>query len=81
MSRIEKHVEGLNLNDALQKHQNICDWLSPIDSITLQNDIHSRINETTGLWLLESKEFLDWVDGTRKLLWCHGIRKSYEIDV
>lgn len=40
---------------------------------TQQKDLINRRHEGTGLWLLESKEFNDWVDRSKQTLYCPGM--------
>jgi hypothetical protein len=48
--------------------------LSPLHFETKQKDILSRHQEGTGKWMLDSKEFNDWLSGPGRTLWCPGIR-------
>jgi hypothetical protein len=54
----------------------IVEWLSPLNFFATQDDIFSRGQKGTGQWLLESSEFRDWFSGSRKILWCPGIRMN-----
>jgi hypothetical protein len=44
-----------------------------------QQDTFSRQQEDTGEWLLEKKEFVDWVgkDESNPTLWCPGNRRRF----
>ena len=65
--------------DQLGKHHNdeerrkIEDWLFPFDFAAQHNDFNGRRQEGTGQWLLNSKEFRTWLDGTEQTLFCPGI--------
>ncbi len=56
-----------------QEQQAILEWLTPIDYASQQSDIINRRQEGTGLWLLTSEEFQEWVNQGRKTLFCPGI--------
>lgn len=49
-------------------------WLSPLDFLKKQNDVFVKHQEGTGEWILDSKEFNDWLLGSGTTLWCPGIR-------
>lgn len=66
------------------------DWLTPLNFSKVQRSIFQRRYGESGSWILESKEFLEWVkdehgdgeedgdgDGGRKdkVLWCTGARE------
>ena len=56
-----------------QERRVIIDWLTPIDYSTQQNDFISRQQEGTGQWLLNSKQFQDWLNKDKQTLFCPGI--------
>src|SRR3984885_1842 len=56
-----------------QEHQIIVDWLTPIDYAPQQSDFVARRREGTGQWLLDSKEFNEWLDQSKQTLFCPGI--------
>jgi hypothetical protein len=56
-----------------QERRVIIDWLTPIDYSTQQNDFISRQQEGTGQWLLDSKQFQDWLNKGKETLFCPGI--------
>lgn len=62
-----------------EERRAIINWLSPLNFFTKQNDVFSSRQEGTGQWLLESKDFKDWIWGTEKTLWCPGMRLKYPI--
>jgi Cdc6-like AAA superfamily ATPase len=51
----------------------VADWLTLIDYSTQQSDSINRRQEGTGLWLLSSTEFQEWVNHSKKTLFCPGI--------
>jgi hypothetical protein len=56
-----------------EQHYTIMQWLSPTDFPAQQHDIISRRQEGTGQWLLDSREFKDWLQGYDRILFCPGI--------
>jgi len=56
-----------------QESRAIMDWLTPIDYAPQQSDFISRRQEGTGLWLLNSREFQDWLSSSKQTLFCPGI--------
>ncbi|KAF2195041.1 hypothetical protein K469DRAFT_543196 [Zopfia rhizophila CBS 207.26] len=56
-----------------EEYQAILDWLTPLDYAPQQNDFISRRQEGTGQWLLDSKEFKDWLSETKQTLFCPGM--------
>jgi hypothetical protein len=55
----------------------ITDWLSSLNFRAQQDDVFVRRQKGTGQWLLEFKEFKDWLAGARRTLGCFGIRMSF----
>ena len=53
----------------------IAAWLSPLNFLIKQQDIISSRTDGTGEWLLRSPEFVNWIAGNEKALWCHGMRE------
>jgi hypothetical protein len=51
----------------------VLDWLTLTDYSTHQSDSINRRQEGTGLWLLNSTEFQEWVNHSKKTLFCSGI--------
>ncbi|KAJ7303833.1 ankyrin repeat-containing domain protein, partial [Mycena albidolilacea] len=52
------------------------DWLSPINFFPRQEDIFRVRQKGTGEWLLVHPHFQEWKSGSRRTLWCRGIRAS-----
>ena len=48
-------------------------WLCSVDYAAQQSDSINRREEGTGLWLLESNSFYDWINGDSRTLFCPGI--------
>src|SRR5216117_3237475 len=65
--------------DELRRHKDdeqrrlVIDWLTPIDYSTQQIDFIGRQQKGTGLWLLNSNEFQQWLNTSRGILFCPGI--------
>ena len=58
--------------DQLQ-HQEILDWLTPIDYAAQQSNFKRQRQAGTGLWLLNSPEYQQWVMTKGKTLFCPGL--------
>ena len=61
----------------VQLRRKITEWLSPLNFFQTQNNTFRKRQEGTGEWLLESSEFRDWLSGSRKTLFCPGIRMNH----
>ena len=76
-STIKDGMDQLNQRqhnqERCQEHQIIVDWLTPIDYAPQQSDFVARRQEGTGQWLLDSKEFNEWLDQSKQTLFCPGI--------
>lgn len=59
--------------------QKVFSWVCPVTHLQTQDtlqDLLSRRHTGTGTWLVESKEFRNWVnDQSEELLWITGLRK------
>lgn len=56
-----------------QHRQEILDWLTPIDYAAQQSDFVRRRQTGTGQWLLDSKEYQQWVAAKKETLFCPGV--------
>jgi hypothetical protein len=56
-----------------QSHQTILDWITPIDYAPQHSDFISQRQAGTGQWLLDSAEFMAWVQTGKQILFCPGI--------
>jgi hypothetical protein len=63
-----------------QELRNVVDWLSPFNFKACQRKFFLNGQEGTGRWLIDSKEFNDWRDGTSQTLFCPGIREIGSIN-
>lgn len=66
-------MNQLNQRQDDQEHRAIADWLTPIDYSTQQSDLIARRQEGTGQWLLDSNEYLGWLNQSKQTLFCPGI--------
>lgn len=57
-----------------EKYEKVLNWLYPEDTNSRHNDIRRQRLEGTGEWFLQRKEFSQWLGGSHRLLWVHGIR-------
>ena len=70
------HVQQLS-NDQKKEREDFLNWISPHDYEEAHDTIYKKKHPGTGDWLLDTKEFRDWIDSsTSALLWCHGKRES-----
>ncbi|CAG8960230.1 hypothetical protein HYFRA_00012749 [Hymenoscyphus fraxineus] len=58
-----------------QERETIIEWLSSMNFLAAQNDIHRRRQEGTGEWLFKTPEYEAWLNGNERILWCSGSRK------
>ncbi|KAF2803872.1 uncharacterized protein BDZ99DRAFT_164571 [Mytilinidion resinicola] len=70
---IEDGVDRLHRRQDDREHQEMLDWLTPIDFAPQQNEIIHRRQGETGLWLLQSNEFRSWINQQSQILFCPGI--------
>lgn len=56
-----------------QEHQEIIDWLTPIDNATQHSDFIRRRQPGTGQWLIDASEYGNWKATKGDVLFCHGI--------
>jgi hypothetical protein len=66
-------LKELHDREHRQEYQDILNWLTPIDYAPLQSDLTSKRQEGTGQWLLSSVMFSDWVNQSKRTLFCPGI--------
>ncbi|KAJ7600180.1 ankyrin repeat-containing domain protein [Mycena floridula] len=55
-----------------KQHAEFLQWISPLDFHLTQTTTFGRHAVGTGTWLLQDSRFLDWLQGTMRLLWCPG---------
>ena len=79
----DTQVEIRQLREELKQHtddrefQSIADWLSPLNFRAAQLDILVQCQAGTGRWLLDSSEFLAWLDEGPSTLLCWGLRECH----
>ena len=66
-------VDRLNRLHDDSECRRIENWLCTVDYGAQQSDFINRREEGTGLWLLESNSFQNWVSGDERTLFCPGI--------
>lgn len=54
-------------------HQEILNWLTPIEYASQHSDYSNRRQPGTGEWLLQSKPFQEWLDQPKQTMFCPGI--------
>ncbi|CUS14574.1 unnamed protein product, partial [Tuber aestivum] len=50
-------------------------WLNVVDPTSDYSSARELREPGTGSWLLEGREYMNWKEGQRGLLWLHGIRE------
>ena len=70
---IEDGVNRLIKHQDDAERQTILDWLTPINYASQQSDLIARRQEGTGQWLLNSKEFQEWLTQSGRTLFCPGM--------
>jgi hypothetical protein len=58
---VKDDTSAIRDTQSLRHHQDIIEWLSPIDFPAQQHDIISRRQEGTAQWFLDSVEFREWL--------------------
>ncbi|KAK6842242.1 hypothetical protein PG987_003102 [Apiospora arundinis] len=56
-----------------QHHEEVLEWLTSIDYATQQSDLISRRQAGTGQWLLQTRQYRDWIAKEKEALFCPGI--------
>lgn len=72
-SAVEEDIHRVKQRQDDQDRQKILDWLTPVDYGPQQSDYIRRRQAGTGQWLLDSKEFNEWLDQSKQTLFCPGI--------
>ncbi|KAK6359537.1 hypothetical protein TWF696_000691 [Orbilia brochopaga] len=62
--------------DTFQECDSIISWISPLNFAVKQQDTLALRCEDTGSWIFDNRQFMDWLDGSIKFLWCFGIPGS-----
>jgi hypothetical protein len=53
--------------------EQIKNWLGPPDPSTNANYARTLRHDSTGAWLLQNPAFQEWISGSRKGIWLHGL--------
>jgi Cdc6-like AAA superfamily ATPase len=72
-SAMEEGIDRLNQRQDDKDRRDIANWLTLVDYDPQQSDYISRRQEGTGQWLLNSDEFQEWLNSSRRTLFCPGI--------
>ncbi|RSL54244.1 hypothetical protein CEP54_009975 [Fusarium duplospermum] len=70
MYEIKHGVDRLNLQQDNEQRLGTLDWLTPLDYAAQQQDFISRRQPGTGKWLLDSKEYQNWLATAGNTLFC-----------
>ncbi|KAG4269316.1 AGC/PKA protein kinase [Fusarium proliferatum] len=72
VSRSDANIREVKRKMDRKEDVEILEWLTPVNYGPQQSDNFSQRQEGTGEWLLNSKEFQDWIN-TGKTLFCPGV--------
>ncbi|KAH6898864.1 ankyrin repeat-containing domain protein [Thelonectria olida] len=70
---VKEGVQRLNQGQDEQERREVIDWLAALEYSKAQSDFISRRQKGTGEWLIESKQFSLWADGSGETLFCPGM--------
>ncbi|GFG15817.1 hypothetical protein IFM61392_09176 [Aspergillus lentulus] len=73
LERVSNTVNDFSSHHRDQEHQAILDWLTPVKYASQQHDFIAQRQKGTGEWLLQSKEFQQWLTQSNQTLFCPGI--------
>ncbi|RSL90156.1 hypothetical protein CDV31_015738 [Fusarium ambrosium] len=73
MYAIKHGVDRLNLQQDNEQRLETLNWLTPLDYAAQQQDFISRRQPGTGKWLLDSKEYQNWLTTVGHTLFCPGM--------
>ncbi|KAM0518192.1 hypothetical protein ACHAPE_004600 [Trichoderma viride] len=73
VANIETNVEDIRSRMSSEEDLKILNWLADSNYSSQHNDYLSRRQQGTGQWLLESKEYQDWLSTDKQTLFCPGI--------
>lgn len=69
---VQKGVDRLLCVQQAENHQNVLNWLTPVDYAPQQRDYISVRQPKTGNWFLSSEEFQAWINSDKHTLFCPG---------
>ncbi|KAJ5935902.1 hypothetical protein N7454_005200 [Penicillium verhagenii] len=73
LSNVEINVSKIRKTGEDDLKHKILQWLTPADYGLQQSELLARREAGTGQWLLESKEFQEWLRESKQTLFCPGI--------
>ena len=75
--RLSNRAQPVQINSMIESKERlrILKWLSPLDFGPTMSDMLDRRQEGTGVWLLKSQLFTDWLKGDVRIIWCPGMRE------
>ncbi|KAK3942551.1 hypothetical protein QBC46DRAFT_426439 [Diplogelasinospora grovesii] len=73
LSSVQENVSTIRAKLDRKEDTEILDWLTHIDYGLQQSDYRDKREQGTGQWLLESREFQEWVATSKQTLFCPGI--------
>lgn len=53
------------------------DFLSDLPALKSHDDVRNRRMKDSGNWILENENFLKWMNGDLKTIWCPGKRRCF----
>jgi hypothetical protein len=73
VSTLQLDVSAVRDFHTREQHKVALGWLSTLDFTTQQHDIIKRRETGTGVWFVESPQFISWLRGVDKPLFCCGM--------
>lgn len=73
VSMVQLDVSAVRDVHTLEQHKVALNWLSTLDFTAQQHDIIKRREEGTGIWFVESPQFVNWLRDVDKTLFCCGM--------
>lgn len=70
---VQEGVDKLVNVQRNKDHQEILEWLTPIDYAHQQRDFMKIQQPDTGHWFLSSEEYQTWIESDKQTLFCPGI--------
>ncbi|KAL7792234.1 hypothetical protein V8C43DRAFT_305707 [Trichoderma afarasin] len=73
LSIVQEGVDKLVNVQRNKDHQEILEWLTPIDYAHQQRDFMKIRQPDTGHWFLSSEEYQTWIESDKQTLFCPGV--------
>ncbi|KAL5083750.1 hypothetical protein Trisim1_000954 [Trichoderma cf. simile WF8] len=73
LSIVQEGVDKLVNVQRNKDHQEILEWLTPIDYAHQQRDFMKIRQPDTGHWFLNSEEYQAWIESDKQTLFCPGV--------